>query len=96
MPRSSTAFGATGSANTYAGLSGTRHLILRPFIGRQAENLRAIAASVRNANVVYGDTTGFRTPADAGDGLHSYGYARLGQIAPRVASLAQPLLQNKN
>ena len=85
--------GYTGTANTHAGLNGTRHLILRPFGGYQAAHLEAIAGSFRSANVLYGDTTGFWPTADSSDGLHPYGYAHLGQIAPRVGALALPLLR---
>ena len=84
--------GYAGYANTFAGLNGTRHLILRPFNGAQAANLPAVAASFHSVNVVYGDTIGFWSGTDASDGLHPYAYAHLGQISPQVAALALPLL----
>lgn len=86
--------GYAGTPPTSAGLNGTRHLILRPFGGYQAANLSAIAAQLNSPNVVYGDTTGFWAAADASDNLHPYGYAHLGQIAPKVAALALPLLHS--
>ena len=82
-----------GSATTYAGLSGTRHLILRPFNGAQAANLPSVAASFGSPNVVYGDTTGLWASTDASDNLHPYAYAHLGNLAPGVAALALPLLR---
>lgn len=82
------------SSATYSGLSGTRHLILRPFNGAQSANLSSIAAAFASPNIVFGDTTGFWATGDSSDNLHPYAYAQIGQIAPQVAGLAIPLLKN--
>jgi len=85
--------GYAGTANTFSGLNGTRHLILQPFGGYQAANLQTIASGFGSANVVYGSTAGLFSSADSSDGLHPYGYAHLGTLAPGVAALALPLLR---
>ena len=68
-----------------------RQLLLLPFNGGHAADLRAVVAAVGNPNVTFGDTTGFYSGED---GLHPFGYSHMADIAPRVASLCFPLLSN--
>jgi lysophospholipase L1-like esterase len=84
--------GYAGTANTYAGLNGTRHLIMEPFNASQSANLPTVAAGFGSANVVYGSTAGLWSSSDSSDSLHPYAYSHLGQLAPGVAALAMPLL----
>jgi hypothetical protein len=69
-----------------------RQLLLVPFNGSHAAELKAVVTTVANARVSYGDTTGFFNPADSSDALHPYGYSHLAFIAPKMASLVTPLL----
>jgi len=85
------AIGYTGTANTFAGLNGTRQLVLEPFGGYEASNLQTVVASIGSPNVIYGSTAGLWNIADSVDSLHPYAYAHLA-LAPPVAALALPLL----
>ena len=82
---------ASAVATVSAGVGG-KQLWLRPLNGTQAANLQSAVTALGNPNVTYGDTTGLWSTADSSDGLHPYGYAHLGQIAPGVAAIAMPLL----
>jgi lysophospholipase L1-like esterase len=85
--------GFAGTANTHAGLNGTRHLVLEPFGGSEAANLKHAVKALGSPNVVYGSTEGVWNRADASDGTHPYGYSHLANLAPFVSSLALPLLR---
>jgi lysophospholipase L1-like esterase len=69
-----------------------KQLLLLPFNGTHAADLKAVVATVANSKVVYGDTKGFFNTSDSSDSLHPYGYADLAFIAPKLASLVTPLL----
>jgi hypothetical protein len=69
-----------------------RQLLLMPFNGAHASELKAVVTSVANSKVSYGDTTSFFNTADSSDSLHPYGYSHLSFIAPKMASLVTPLL----
>ncbi|MGI4789090.1 MAG: GDSL-type esterase/lipase family protein [Janthinobacterium lividum] len=69
-----------------------KQMLLLPFNGSRASELKATVAQAASRNVAFGDTTGFWNSADASDGLHPYDYAHIGFIAPKVAALAAPLL----
>lgn len=59
-------------------------LLLVPFDGQHQKDIQAVVAEVDSPNVMVGDTTGFY---NGEDGLHPFGYAHIGMIAPRVAEL---------
>jgi len=72
----------------------TKIVLLRPFIGtaREAE-LQAVAVSCSTpSRVRYVSTDGWWTSADAGDGVHPYGYSHVTSIGPRTAVAARALL----
>jgi hypothetical protein len=69
-----------------------RQLLLCPFNGSHASEIRAAVTHASNSRVVYRDTAGFWEKADSSDGLHPYDYAHIGLIAPKVAALVSPLL----
>jgi len=69
-----------------------KQLLLVPFNGSHAAELKTVVTTMGSSKVSYGDTKGFFHPADASDALHPYGYAHIAFIAPRVASLVTPLL----
>ena len=69
-----------------------RQLLLLPFNGTHASELKAVVAAVGGGKVSYGDTKGFFNTADSSDALHPYGYANLAFIAPKLATLVTPLL----
>jgi hypothetical protein len=69
-----------------------KQLLLLPFNGSHASDLKAAATTVGNSKVSFGDTTGFFNTSDSSDSLHPYGYAHLSFIAPKMASLVTPLL----
>lgn len=69
-----------------------RQLLLLPFNGSHAAELKAVVAAVGDAKISYGDTKGFFSTADSSDALHPYGYANLAFIAPKLATLVTPLL----
>jgi hypothetical protein len=71
--------------------------VMRPFSGNQAANLQAaIAACNSPFRVTYVDTTGFFNTAYGSDSLnvHPAGPNNIGLIAPQVAGLLKPILQN--
>jgi hypothetical protein len=70
----------------------TRQLLLLPFNGSHAADLKTVVTTVGSSKVSYGDTKGFFNTADSSDALHPYGYANLAYIAPKMASLVTPLL----
>jgi hypothetical protein len=67
-------------------------LLMLPFNGSHASELKAVVAAAGSSKVIYGDTRGFFSTADSSDALHPYGYANIAYIAPKVASLVTPLL----
>jgi lysophospholipase L1-like esterase len=69
-----------------------KQLLLLPFNGSHAAELKSVVATLGNNKVVYGDTKGFFNTADSSDALHPYGYANIAFIAPKLASLVTPLL----
>jgi hypothetical protein len=69
-----------------------RQLLLLPFNGSHASELKAVVTAVGSSRVSFGDTKGFFNPLDSSDSLHPYGYANLAFIAPKMASLVTPLL----
>jgi lysophospholipase L1-like esterase len=69
-----------------------RQLLLLPFNGSHAAELKTVVATVRSSQVSFGDTKGFFNTADASDALHPYGYSHLASIAPQLATLVTPLL----
>jgi lysophospholipase L1-like esterase len=70
-----------------------RQLLLLPFNGTHASELKTVVANAASNRVSYGDTKGFFTASDSSDSLHPYGYSHIGFIAPKMASLITPLLQ---
>ncbi len=70
-----------------------RQLLLLPFNGSHAADLKAAVAAMASTKVTFGDTTGFFSSADSPDGLHPYGYTHIASIAPQMARLVTPLLQ---
>jgi hypothetical protein len=69
-----------------------RQMLLLPFNGSHAAELKSVVTTVANPKVSFGDTKGFFNAADSSDGLHPYGYANLAFIAPKLATLVTPLL----
>jgi hypothetical protein len=69
-----------------------RQLLLLPFNGGHATELKSVVTNVGSSKVSFGDTKGFFNPVDSSDSLHPYGYANLAFIAPKMASLVTPLL----
>jgi hypothetical protein len=73
----------------------TKQLLLLPFDGAHATEIQNVVQHFAGGGgnttgrIFYGDTTGFY---DGADGLHPFGYSHVGNIAPRVAALAAPLL----
>ncbi len=65
-----------------------RHLLLRPFNGNQAANVQATVTAIADPRVTYVDTTGWWSSSDSPDGLHPYGYAQVGLIAPKLFPIA--------
>jgi hypothetical protein len=67
----------------------TRQLLLGPFDGQQADNLRAVVAAMPVGTATFGDTKGFYS---GDDGLHPFGYSHVADITPSVVELCLPLL----
>ena len=71
-----------------------KQLLLRPFNGAHASEIKAVADKA--GNVTYGDTTGFLDPAsDLDEGLYPWGATHVGILAPRLAKLIMPLLPSR-
>ena len=70
-----------------------KQLLLRPFNGAHASEIKAVAAADKTGNVTYGDTTGFLNPStDTHDGKHPWDSVHVGVLAPRLIKLIMPLL----
>ena len=70
-----------------------KQLLLRPFNGAHASEIKAVAAADKTGNVTYGDTTGFLNPStDTYDGKHPWDSVHVGVLAPRLIKLIMPLL----
>ena len=67
----------------------SRILVLAPFGGQLPELAEAACGVPR---VRYVPTDGWWDPADAGDGVHPYGYANARDIVPRLAPLVAAAL----
>jgi hypothetical protein len=89
--QSSSAFTATYITVLNALLAATPQstviLLLRPYGGYFASAVQAAAAGCSTpSRAFYVDTTGWWNQADSADGLHPYGYASIGQLAPNLAA----------
>lgn len=71
----------------------TKIVCLVPFSQKKAADIASVIAAVGSARVSKIDTTGMFSTSDSADGLHPYGVANLGVIAPQVANKLRPLLQ---
>lgn len=66
----------------------TKIFVMRPFSGNRAsEIVSAIAACSDPSRIIYVDTTGWFTTANAADGLHPYGSENITHIAPLMAAV---------
>jgi hypothetical protein len=71
-----------------------KQLLLRPFSGAHASEIKAVADKM--GNVTYGNTTGFLDPSsDLDEGLYPWGSVHVGILAPRLAKLIMPLLPSR-
>jgi len=70
-----------------------KQLLLQPFNGSHASEIKAVASADKTGNVTYGDTTGFlNSSTDTFDGIHPWGSVHVGILAPRLIKLIIPLL----
>lgn len=87
------AFTATLNAMLAATPAATRIAVMRPFSGNEATNLQAgIAACSAPGRVSYINTTGWFDTSLSSDGVHPFGVANVGAIAPLTAAALRTAL----
>lgn len=72
----------------------TKVFVIGNWLQRKIEAIQAgITASTAPSRIVFIDTTGWWSTADASDGVHPYGYVNITDLAPRLAATMRPEIE---